>query len=136
MVKHPITHDLIVSQEIADKVKGKVTNITKKYAYFKIKINEYTMSSQRGLRVSHKIVLGAYWQGVWIHQLCIIADAAQYQRHRASKRWCTRRKMNILCNFVSPFIVLDHILWILVIILQNRLRISQTLSKWNLNVKV
>ena len=84
---------------------------------------------------STRLCWGPIGKGFWIHQLCIIIDVVQAQRHRTSNTWSARQKLNILCNFVSPFVVLDHILWILVIILQNQLRISQNLSKWTLNVK-
>ena len=65
MVEHPVTHDMMASKEIADRVKEQAWVITQQYEYFKLNITEYTMSSQRGSRVSHKIVVGACWQGVW-----------------------------------------------------------------------
>ena len=45
MVEHLVTHDLTMSQEIADRVKAQVKDITQQYENFKIKITEYGMSS-------------------------------------------------------------------------------------------
>ena len=40
-------------------MKEQVEEVKQKYDDFKIKINEYTISSWHGSRESHKIVLGA-----------------------------------------------------------------------------
>ena len=45
MVEHPLAHDLTGSQEIVEKVKQQVKEITQQYDNFKQKISEYTMSS-------------------------------------------------------------------------------------------
>ena len=45
MVEHPVSHDLTTRQEITEKIREQVKDITQKYEYFKINITEYTMSS-------------------------------------------------------------------------------------------
>ena len=45
MVEHPLKHDLTQSQEIVEKVKEEVKEINQQYDNFKLKINEYSMSS-------------------------------------------------------------------------------------------
>ena len=44
-VEHPLAHDLTGSQEIIEKVKEHVKEITQQYEDFKQEINEYSMSS-------------------------------------------------------------------------------------------
>ena len=60
-------------------------------------------------RASHKIVLGAYWQGIWDKLV-----AWNHECH-ASERWRVGQKIYYFEYFVSLFVLLDHILWILVI---------------------
>ena len=55
-------HNLTGTQEIAEKIKEQVKEITQQYDEFKVKINEYTIFSSRGSRESHNIVLGACWK--------------------------------------------------------------------------
>ena len=45
MLEHPVTHDLTMIQEIANRFKVQVKAITQQYEDFKLKITEYTMSS-------------------------------------------------------------------------------------------
>ena len=45
MVEHPLKHDLAGSQEIIEKVKEQFNEMTQLYDDFKLKINEYSMSS-------------------------------------------------------------------------------------------
>ena len=45
LVEHHVTHDLTTSQEVTERIRWQVKEITQQYEYFKININEYTMSS-------------------------------------------------------------------------------------------
>ena len=45
IVEHPVKDYLIGSREIVEKVQEQVNVITQQYEYFKLKINEYTMST-------------------------------------------------------------------------------------------
>ena len=45
MVEHPLAHDLTRIQDIVEKFKEKMKDITHQYEDFKLKINEYTMSN-------------------------------------------------------------------------------------------
>ena len=67
IIEHLLEHEATESREIAEKIKEQVKEITQQYDEFKVKINEYTIFSSRGSRESHKIVLGACWQGFWIY---------------------------------------------------------------------
>ena len=42
MVEQPLKQDRLTCQDVAEKVKVKVTEISQQYEDFKIKINEYT----------------------------------------------------------------------------------------------
>ena len=56
---HPSKQDAKYCTTINSKEKAPVDEITQQYKDFKIKINEYTVSSWRDSRMSHKFVLGA-----------------------------------------------------------------------------
>ena len=45
MVEHPLKQDHLACQDVAEKVKTQVTEISQQYEDFKIKINEYTKST-------------------------------------------------------------------------------------------
>ena len=45
LVEHPLKQDLLESQDLAEKIKTQVKEITQQYNDFKLKINEYTMSN-------------------------------------------------------------------------------------------
>ena len=45
MVEHPLKQDLLGCQNLAEKIKMQVKEITQQCDNFKLKINEYTMSN-------------------------------------------------------------------------------------------
>ena len=69
IVEHPREQDVAYYRDISDKMKEKVEEFKQQYEDFKIKISGYTISSWRGLRVSHKIVLGAYWHKIMVRKM-------------------------------------------------------------------
>ena len=61
---HPFVQEVTESRETTEKIKEHVKDITQQYEDFKVNISKYTISSSRGSRASHTIVLGACWKEV------------------------------------------------------------------------
>ena len=64
ITQHLLEREVTQIQEISEKIEEQVKYITQQYEEFKVKIKNYTISSWRGSRASHKIVLGACSQAV------------------------------------------------------------------------
>ena len=45
LVEHPLKHDFLESQDIAEKIKTQLKEFTQQYEEVKLKINKYTMSN-------------------------------------------------------------------------------------------